>query len=150
MKKRCLDANANKPLNVKLEKFKQHFRQAVDKIEEKYNRSCKLPLEELILLYPEIIWDAARTVTALPPTQVSAEMIFSALKIIKYDFRASAKEDMLHYSLKRTYEFRFFCRTIPITVTLKLNCSVFRNSNSCQILPFYRNFFVLKNLFTVS
>jgi len=36
---------------------------------------------------------------------------------------------MLHYSAKRTNEFRFFCRTIPITdaVTLKLSCSVFRN-----------------------
>jgi len=54
--------------NVKLETFKQHFRQAVEELEEKYNGSCKLRLEELIPLYPEIIRDATRTVTALPPT----------------------------------------------------------------------------------
>ena len=62
MKKRCLDVN--EPLNVKLEKFKQHFHQAVEEIEDKYNCSYKLLLEELISLYPEIIRDVARVVTA--------------------------------------------------------------------------------------
>jgi len=33
-----------------------------------------------------------------------------------------------------------------ITTNLKLNCSVFCNSNSCQVLPFYHNFFVFENL----
>jgi len=92
IKKRRLDVN--EPLNVKLEKFRQHFHQAVKEIEEKYNRSCKLPLNELIPHYPEIIRDAARTVTALPPTQVSVERLFSGLKIIKSDLRASMKEDI--------------------------------------------------------
>jgi hypothetical protein len=34
------------------------------------------------------------TVTAMPPTQVSVEQLFSALKIIKSDLRASMKEDL--------------------------------------------------------
>jgi len=53
----------------------------------------------------------ARTVTALPPTQVSEERLFSALNIIKSDPRGSGRKtlQMLHYSLKRTSEFfQFF------------------------------------------
>jgi len=61
--------------------------------------------------------------------------LFSALKITKSDLRASVKEDIadatVHYSLNSTNEFQFFCHTIPIAVTLKLNCSVFHDSNSC-------------------
>jgi len=41
MKKRRDDVNG--PLKAKLEKFEQHFHQAVEEIEEKYNCSCKLP-----------------------------------------------------------------------------------------------------------
>ena len=48
--------------------------------------------------------------------------------------------------LKRANEFCFFRRTTPVAVALKLNCSVFRNRNSCRVLPFYRNFFALKSL----
>jgi hypothetical protein len=33
-------------------------------------------------------------VTAMPPTQVSVERLFSALKTIKSDLRASIKEDL--------------------------------------------------------
>jgi hypothetical protein len=33
-------------------------------------------------------------VTAMPPTQVSMKQLFSALKIIKSDLRASMKEDL--------------------------------------------------------
>ena len=91
MKKRRLDGN--EPLNVKLEKFKQRFHQAVEEIKEKYNHTCKLALEELIPFYPKIIRDAARTVTALPPTPASVERFFSALKVIKSKLRASLKED---------------------------------------------------------
>jgi len=90
IKKKRLDVN--EPLNVKLDKFKQHFHQAVEEIEEKHN---------LLPLYPEIIRDAARTVTALPLTQVSVERLFSALKIIKSDLRASVKEDTVDATLLR-------------------------------------------------
>ena len=31
----------------------------------------------------------------MPPTQVSVERLFSALKIIKFDLRASMKEDLI-------------------------------------------------------
>ena len=48
LKKRHLDVN--KHLNMKLKNFKQHFIQTVEDIEEKYNCSCKLPLEEFIPL----------------------------------------------------------------------------------------------------
>jgi len=92
IKKRRLDVN--EPLNAKMEKFKQHFHHVVEEIEEKYNRSCKLPMEELLPLYPEIIRDAAHTVTALPTTQASVERLFFALKITKSDLRASTKEDI--------------------------------------------------------
>jgi hypothetical protein len=33
-------------------------------------------------------------VTAMPPTHISVEKLFSALKIIKSDLRASMKEDL--------------------------------------------------------
>jgi len=58
-----------------LEKFKQHFHQAVEEI-KKYSFLCKLPLVEVISVYSEIIQDAACTVTVLLPTQVSLERLF--------------------------------------------------------------------------
>ena len=61
---------------------------------EKYNRSSKLTITEVLPLYPEIIRNVARTITAMPPTQVSVERLFSALRIIKSDLRASMKEDL--------------------------------------------------------
>ncbi|XP_023228539.1 uncharacterized protein LOC111628913 [Centruroides sculpturatus] len=62
---------------------------------QKYDRLSKLNVEEAISIYPEIIRDAARSVTAMPPTQVSVERLFSALKIIKANLRASMKEDLI-------------------------------------------------------
>jgi hypothetical protein len=44
--------------------------------------------------YREIVRPAAMIVTAMPPTQVSVEQLFSALKMIKSDLRASMKEDL--------------------------------------------------------
>ena len=61
---------------------------------EKYDRKSKLSLEQLIQGYPEIIREVASTVIAIPPTQVSVERLFSVLKIIKSDLRASMKEDI--------------------------------------------------------
>jgi hypothetical protein len=78
---------------VKLTKFKQDFLYGLKEVEE-YDRSSKLTMLEVIPAYPEIVKPAAMTVTAMPPTQVSVEQLFSALKIITSDIRASMKEDL--------------------------------------------------------
>ena len=52
------------------------------------------PLLQPIDMYPEMVREVARVVTALPPTQVSVERLFSALKIIRSDLRTSMKEDL--------------------------------------------------------
>ncbi|KAM9308920.1 LOW QUALITY PROTEIN: uncharacterized protein PAF06_013141 [Gastrophryne carolinensis] len=85
--------SATEPVNVQIKKFQQEFYKALKEV-EKYDRSSKLTVEEAILVYPEIVSDVARIVTAMPPTQVSVERLFSALKIIKSDLRASMKEDL--------------------------------------------------------
>ena len=54
-----------------------------------------MPLQELFKIYPDVIGDVALTVTALPPTQVSVERLFSALKFTKSDLRSSMKEDLV-------------------------------------------------------
>ena len=43
-----------------------------------------------------------------------------------------------------------FYHTIPIAVALKLNCGDFCNSNSCWVLPLYRNFCIKKSMSTNS
>ena len=78
----------------KLEIFKKSFLSACEEV-EKFNRLCKLPVQEVIPSYPEIIQDAAMIVTALPLTQVSVERLFSALRFIKLDSRVSMKEDII-------------------------------------------------------
>ncbi|KAM9330121.1 LOW QUALITY PROTEIN: uncharacterized protein PAF06_009560 [Gastrophryne carolinensis] len=85
--------SATEPVNVQIKKFQQEFYKALKEV-EKYDRSSKLTVEEAILVYPEIVSDVARIVTAMPPTQVSVERLFSALKIIKSDLRASMTEDL--------------------------------------------------------
>ncbi|GFG29456.1 hypothetical protein Cfor_08213, partial [Coptotermes formosanus] len=85
--------SVTEPVNVQIKKFQQEFYKALKEV-EKYDRSSKLTVEEAILVYPEIVSDVARIVTAIPPTQVSVERLFSALKIIKSDLRASMKEDL--------------------------------------------------------
>ncbi|KAM4037493.1 uncharacterized protein ACNLHF_016084 [Anomaloglossus baeobatrachus] len=73
--------------------FQQNFSCALKEI-EKFDRSSKITVQQAIPLYPDIVRDVARVVTALPPTQVSVERLFSALKIIRSDLRASMKEDL--------------------------------------------------------
>lgn len=64
-----------------------------------------MKVHEAIKFYPDCIKDLALIVTALPPTQVSVERLFSALKIIKSDLRASLKEDLVEAILfLRTYK----------------------------------------------
>lgn len=82
-----------KPLDMEKSKFKEDFFIGLKEV-EKYNRSSNLTITEVLPLYPQIIRNVARTITAMPPTQVSVERLFSALRIIKSDLRASMKEDL--------------------------------------------------------
>lgn len=81
------------PVDIKKKIYKEEFYKSLEEI-EKYDRSTKTPLLELIQIYPEKIKEIAFLVTALPPTQVSVERLFSALKFIKSDLRSSIKEDL--------------------------------------------------------
>ncbi|XP_023239226.1 uncharacterized protein LOC111637867 [Centruroides sculpturatus] len=94
VKRRRLTNQETNPAEIEKIKFEQNFLNGLIEI-EKYDRLSKLNVEEAISIYPEIIRDAARSVTAMPPTQVSVERLFSALKIIKADLRASMKEDLI-------------------------------------------------------
>ena len=66
---------------------------------EKFERSSKVMEEEAISAYSEIVCDLASTVTIVPPTQVSVERLFSALKIIKSNLRVAMKENLIEASL---------------------------------------------------
>lgn len=77
-----------------IEKFKIEFSDALSKI-EKIDRTSKIGVKEAIPIYPEIAQDVAWVLTALPTTQVSVERLFSGLRFIKSDLRASMKEDLV-------------------------------------------------------
>ena len=62
---------------------------------EKIDRSSKLTVLQAIERYPQIVQKVAYTVTALPPTQVSVERLFSALHLIRSDLRVSMKEELI-------------------------------------------------------
>ncbi|KAL8203142.1 UNVERIFIED_CONTAM: hypothetical protein K2H54_041872 [Gekko kuhli] len=55
-------------------KLQQEFYKALEEV-EKYDRSSKLTVEEAILVYPEIVSDVARIVTAMPPTQLGTAIM---------------------------------------------------------------------------
>ena len=73
--------------------FKACFEKALLEV-EKIDRSSKLSVLQAIERYPQIV-QVSYTVTALPPTQVSVERLFSALRLIQSDLRASMKEDLI-------------------------------------------------------
>ena len=73
--------------------FKACFEKALLEM-EKIDRSSKLSVLQAIERYPQIV-QVSYTVTALPPTQVSVERLFSALRLIQSDLRASMKEDLI-------------------------------------------------------
>ena len=85
-----------------LSKFKLDFSNALIEV-EKIDRSSKLSAIEAIPKYPEIVQNVAYTVSALPPTQVSVERLFSALRIIHSDLCAvmgfSLHPKIDHYDL---------------------------------------------------
>ena len=79
----------------KISKFRHAFYTALTKVET-FDRSSKLTVDKTIPLYPNIVQEAAIAVTALPPSQVSVERLFSALRIIKTDLRRRFKEDLVN------------------------------------------------------
>ena len=62
---------------------------------EKIDKISKLDVFEAVESYLKIVRNVAYAVTALPATQVGVERLFSALRIIRSDLRASMKEDLL-------------------------------------------------------
>ena len=78
---------------MKISTFKYEFYTELKEVEQ-YNCSSKLTVEDAIPLYPKNIRNVARIITAQPPTQINVECLFSALRIIKSDLRASMKEDL--------------------------------------------------------
>ena len=77
-----------------LRMFKTDFVNALSKMET-IDRTSKTSVLVAIPQYPVIIQKVAYAVTALPPTQVSVERLFSALRIIRSDLRTSMKEELL-------------------------------------------------------
>ena len=82
----------------KISKFRHAFYTALTKVET-FDRSSKLTIDKAIPLYPKIVQEVAIAVTALPPSQVSVERLFSALRIIKTDLRGRLKEDLVDSTL---------------------------------------------------
>ena len=79
----------------KISKFRHAFYTALTKVET-FVRSSKLTVDKAIPLYPKIVQETAIAVTASPPSQVSVERLFSALRIIKTDLRGRLlKEDLV-------------------------------------------------------
>ena len=63
-------------------------------------RRSKLSLRELIEKeYPDQLKPVAALLSAVPPTQVSVERLFSALKLLKSDLRSRVEEDLLNAML---------------------------------------------------
>ena len=50
---------------------------------------------DVIQMYPENIREVAQVVSCLPPTQVSVERLFSALRFLVSDLRSSMAEDLV-------------------------------------------------------
>ena len=74
--------------------FRESFEKVLVKM-EKINRSSKLTVLQAIEHYPQIVQKVAYTITALPPTQVNVERLFSALHLIRSVLQASMKEDLI-------------------------------------------------------
>ena len=77
-----------------LQQFKINLINALPDI-EMFDRTSKLTVMTAIPCYPMILQKAAYAVTALPPTQVTVERLFSSLRIIRSDLRTLMKEDLL-------------------------------------------------------
>ena len=93
-KRQKCDIEKTRGLPSKINKFKQDFYAALTEVEN-FDRTSKLTVINAIPRYPEIVQQAATAVTGLPPTQVSVERLFSALRIIKSHLRGKLKEDLI-------------------------------------------------------
>ena len=62
---------------------------------EMTDKTLKVRVMTAIGRYPTILQNAAFTVTAMPPTQMTVKRLFSALRIIQSDLRTLIKEDLL-------------------------------------------------------
>ena len=82
------------PHQSEKEKRRKKFEDGLKGLES-INRSMKLSFKEALALYNEDVAIVARLVSAMPTTQVSVERLFSSLRIIKSDLRASMKEDLV-------------------------------------------------------
>ena len=87
------DFSGHQEIN-KLEFFKKSFLSACEEV-EKFNRLCKLTNSRSYSVISRNYTACCTIVTALPPTQVSVERLFSALRFIKSDCRASMKENII-------------------------------------------------------
>lgn len=93
-KRRKLEEPAKTPsVNKGLASFKLDFHAALQQVEQ-IDRKSKLNVHDAIKQYPEIVKESALLAAALPPTQVSVERLFSALRLIRTDQRASMKEKL--------------------------------------------------------
>ena len=63
--------------------------------DDKANKKELRKLKDPISSYPIAIKEVARLLQAMPPTQVSVERLFSALKLQKSDLRNRIKADAL-------------------------------------------------------
>ena len=62
-------------------------------------RESRTKLEDALESYAPVLQEAARVASALPPTQVSVERLFSSLKILKTDLRTRLKDDIIEAML---------------------------------------------------
>lgn len=74
--KRCHVNEHKQPFDVKPMNFKQDFLDGLKEV-EKYDRSSKLIIKEVIAAYPEIVQFSAMIVTAMPSAQVGMERLLS-------------------------------------------------------------------------
>jgi hypothetical protein len=74
--------------------FKESFLTTLKEV-ELFDRSSKLTIQQAISKYPALVQEVAAILTGLPTTQVSVERLFSGLKIVKSDLRASLKADVI-------------------------------------------------------
>ena len=99
VKRRKMQDGIESESDSSVSEFKKKFQDALLAVGN-FDRKSKIDVFDAIKYkYPDIIRKPALLVTALPPTQVSVERLFSALGLIKTDQRAAMKEKLTEASL---------------------------------------------------
>ena len=94
------DSGPNAPVQTEHELFIVKTTRELDQIQSMLFTNDPIPVEEAIMKhYPEALQEAGITIVSYPPTQVSVERIFSALKILKSDIRNRLNEDIVNACL---------------------------------------------------